>query len=71
MRSIDSQSITKSIDRNRSIDIIFDQSTSGLPEGPDISKSLCDPNQNLISMDINGRRPPTFVRLELILDDIL
>jgi hypothetical protein len=42
-----------------------------LPEGPDISKSLCDPNQKLSSMDINGRRPSLFVRLELILDDIL
>jgi len=41
----------KSIDRSSIDRHIFDQSTSHLPEGPDISKSLCDPNQKLSSMD--------------------
>jgi hypothetical protein len=49
MRSIDSQSIK-----------IFDRSNSYLLEGPDISKSLCDPNQKLSSMDRNGLRPALF-----------
>jgi len=49
----------------------FDRSTSRLPEGPDIFKSLCYPNQKLTSMDRNGHWPPLFVRLELILDEFL
>jgi len=64
MRSIDSQN-TKNIDR--SIDIIFNRSTSCLPEGPDISKSLCDPNQKLNSMYKNVRRTALNTWLELTL----
>jgi hypothetical protein len=45
----------------------IDRSTSHLPEGPDISKSLCDPNQKLSSMDRNGRRPALNTWLELTL----
>jgi hypothetical protein len=47
----------------------FDRSASHLPKGPDISKSLCDPNQKLSSIDRNERRPALFVRLEFILDE--
>lgn len=63
--SVDSTSIdldAKSIDR-----INVDQSTSHLPEGLDISKSLCDPNQKLSSMDRHGRRPALNTWLELTL----
>jgi hypothetical protein len=45
----------------------IDRSTLHLPEGPDISKSLCDPNQKLSLMDRNGRRPTLNTWLELTL----
>jgi hypothetical protein len=41
----------------------IDRLTSRLPEGPDISKSLCDPNQKLSSMDRNGRQPALNARI--------
>jgi hypothetical protein len=58
--AIDRFSEHKIINRN-----IFDRSTSHLPEGPDIYKALCDPNQKLSSMDKNGRRPALNTWLEL------
>jgi hypothetical protein len=53
--SVDSTSIDLDAFDRFSEQHIFDRSTSHLPEGPDIFKSLCDPNQKLSSMDRNGR----------------
>jgi hypothetical protein len=64
--SVDSTSIDRFSEHK-----IFNRSTSHLPEGQDISKSLCDPNQKLGLIDKNGQRPALFVRLELILDESL
>jgi len=58
MRSIESQNAIKSIDRLR----IFQK--------VQIFPNLCDPNQKLISIDKIGHRPPLFVRLELIIDEL-
>jgi hypothetical protein len=69
--SVDSTSIDPNAIDRFSEHKIFNRSTSHLPEGQDISKSLCDPNQKLGLMDKNGRRPTLFVRLELILDESL
>jgi hypothetical protein len=69
--SVDSTSIDPDAIDRFSEHKIFDRSTLHLPEGQDISKSLCDPNQKLGLMDRNGRRPALFVRLELILDESL
>lgn len=71
MRSIDFQSKTFSIDRLSIDRHIFDRATSHLPEGRDISKSLCDPNRKLSLTDRNGRRVALFVRLGSTLDGLL
>jgi len=60
--SIDPDAIDQFSDRH-----LFDRSTSHLLKGPDISKSLCDPNQKLSSMDRNGRRLALNTWLELTL----
>jgi hypothetical protein len=49
--SVDSTSIDPDAIDRFSEHKIFDRSTSHLPEGQDISKSLCDPNQKLGLMD--------------------
>jgi hypothetical protein len=63
--SVDSTSIDLDAIDRFSEQHIFNRSTSHFPEGPDISKSLCDPNQKLSSMDRNGRRPTLNTWLEL------
>lgn len=60
--SIDPDAVDRFSEQNK-----INRSTSHLLEGPDIFKSLCDPNQKLSSTDRNGRRPALNTWLELTL----